>query len=91
MANPYLSKITVLNVHPVSKGNIKAFATVQLGETLTIQGIKIVQQAGQKAYVRLPENERDGKYYPVVSAIDKRFQGAVQEKVLGAWQDGGGR
>ena len=89
--NPYLSKITVSKITPANFGNVKAFASVRLGETLTIHSIKIVQQPGQRAYVRLPESERDGKYFPIVSADDKRFQEAVQEKVLAAWQNGDGR
>ncbi len=86
MSNPYLNRISVLKITPINKGNVKAFASVQLGTTLTINSIKIVQQAGQKAYVRLPESEQNGKYFPVVSADDKQFQEAVQEKVLAAWE-----
>lgn len=89
MSNPYLDRIQVTKVTPINKGNIKAFASVKLGDTLTIHSVKIVQQPGQKAYVRLPESEQNGKYFPVVSADDKRFQDAVQEKVLAAWEDNG--
>lgn len=84
--NPYTDKIQVVRITPATKGNIKAFASIRLGETLTIHGVKVVQQPGQKAYVRLPESEKDGRYFPVVSANDQRFQDAVQEKVLAAWQ-----
>ncbi len=63
-----------------------AMVTKHLGEVLTIHSVKIVQQPGQRAYVRLPENEQNGRYFPVVSADDQRFQDAVQEKVLTAWQ-----
>ena len=86
MNNPYADKIQVVKVTPINKGNVKAFASVKLGETLTIHSIKVVQQAGQKAYVRLPENEQNGKFFPVVSADDKRFQEAIQDKVLAAWE-----
>ena len=85
MNNPYLSKIQVTKITPASKGNIRAFASVKLGETLTIHSVKVVQQPGQRAYVRLPESEQNGKYFPVVSADDRQFQDAVQEKVLEAW------
>ena len=89
MDNPYLARITVTRITPASFGNVKAFASVKLGDTLTIHSIKVVQQPGQKAYVRLPESEKDGRYFPVVSADDKRFQDAIQEKVLAAWQING--
>lgn len=88
MNNPYLAKISVVRITPANKGNVKAFASVRLGQALTINSIKIIQQAGQKAYVRLPEQEANGKYFPVVSADDRRFQEAVQELVLTAWRDG---
>ncbi len=86
MNNPYLDRISVTKITPINKGTIKAFASIKLGSTLSINSIKIIQQAGQRAFVRLPESEKDGKYYPVVSADDKQFQEAVQEKVLAAWE-----
>lgn len=89
MNNPYLDRISVVKIIAANKGNIKAFATVKLGETLTIHSVKVVQQPGQRAYVRLPESEQNGRYFPVVSADDQRFQDAVQEKVLAAWQNAG--
>lgn len=88
MNNPYLAKISVVRITPINKGNIKAFASIRLGQALTIHSIKVIQQAGQRAYVRLPESEQGGKYFPVVSADDQRFQDAVQELVLTAWRDG---
>lgn len=85
-SNPYLSKITVLSVRAVDgAGNLRAFAEIQLGETLIISGCRIVQQPGQRAYVAFPQNERGGKYYSIVTAVDKRFKAAVEEKVLEAW------
>lgn len=87
MSNPYLERITVTRVTPVqASGTIRAFASVKLGETLTIHSVKVIQQDGQKAYVRLPDQKSpDGKYFAVVSSDDPRFQEAVQEKVLAAW------
>ena len=89
MNNPYLDRISVVKIITANKGNVKAFASVKLGETLTIHSVKVVQQPGQRAYVRLPENEQNGRYFPVVSADDQRFQDAIQEKVLAAWQNAG--
>lgn len=87
MSNPYLERISVIRLVAANKGNVKAFASVKLGDTLTIHSIKIVQQPGQRPYVRLPESEQNGRYFPVVSADDQRFQDALQEKVLAAWQE----
>lgn len=89
MSNPYLSRITVTRITPINSANVKAFASVQLGNTLTIHGVKIVQQAGQKAYVRLPDQKPPNgeRWFPVVESVDQQFMDAVQEKVLAAWQD----
>lgn len=91
--NPYLSKITVVKINPLNQGNLKAFATIKLGNTMTISGCRVIQQPGQRAYVALPQTKDDqGKYWPVITADDPQFKEAVQEKVLDAWQgDNGGR
>lgn len=86
MRNPYLDRITVVAIRPLDgKGNLKAFAEIQLGDTLIISGCRIIQQPNQRAYVAFPQNESNGKYYPIVTAIDKRFEDAVEQKVLAAW------
>lgn len=88
MSNPYFDRITVVNIRPLEgKGNLKAFAEIQLGETMIISGCRIIQQPGQRAYVAFPQNESGGKYYPVVTAVDKRFKEAVEQKVLAAWEE----
>jgi DNA-binding cell septation regulator SpoVG len=86
MPNPYSDRLTVTKITPASFGNVKAFVSIRLGDTLTIHSVKVVQEPGKRAYVRLPESEKDGRYFSVVSADDPRFQDAVQEKVLAAWQ-----
>ena len=87
MNNPYLEKINVVNVRQINQGNLKAFATVKLGNTMTINGCRIIQQNGQRAYVALPQSQdKDGKYYPVITADDPRFKEAVEQVILEAWQ-----
>lgn len=89
MSNPYLAKITVISIKPLNQGNLKAFATIKLGNAMTINGCRVIQQAGQRAYVALPQTKTDdGKYWPVITADDPRFKDAVEELVLAAWRDG---
>lgn len=89
MSNPYLAKLEVTRITPVnSGGNIKAFASVKLGNTLTIHSVKVIQQTGQRAFVRLPDQKSGEKYFPVVEWLDQAFMDAVSEKVLAAWQNG---
>lgn len=91
MNNPYLSKITVQKITPLNQGNLKAFAQVKLGNTMTINGCRIIQQAGQRAYVALPQSQdKNGKFWPVIVADDPQFKDAVQEKVLAAWESSNG-
>lgn len=85
--NPWTAKISVAAVQPNPKpGNVRAFAVVAIGP-LTLHGLKIVQQPGQRAYVRLPEAESGGKYYPVLQCSDERLKTAISEAVLDAWQN----
>lgn len=89
MSNPYLAKITVTKITPVtSQGNLKAFASIKLGDVLTIHDCRVIQQQGQKAFVSLPQrkDEKTGKYYYIVFPESEQFKEAVQEKVLDAWQ-----
>lgn len=93
MNNPFLSKISVTKVTPINnQGNLKAFASVKLGDVLTIHDCRVIQQPGQKAFVSLPQrkDEKTGKYYYIVYPENEQFKEAVQEKVLGAWQANGG-
>lgn len=88
MANPYKNKITVERITSAGKnGNVRAYASIKLGSTLTIHGVKVIQQDGQRAYVRLPDQKSpDGsRYFQVVESNDQLFMDAVQEKVLQAW------
>lgn len=86
MSNPYLARLEVIRITPVGTGNVKAFASVKLGNTLVIHSVKIIQQPGQKAFVRLPDQKSGEKYFPVVEWVDQAFMDAVSEKVLAAWQ-----
>ena len=74
-------------IHPVTTGNVKAFISVRIGDALTIHGCKVVQQPGQRAYVTLPQNERNGKYFPTVESHDPRFLEASAAAVLTAWNE----
>jgi DNA-binding cell septation regulator SpoVG len=86
--NPWTAKITVTAIHPnTHPGNVRAFVTVAIGP-LTLHGVKIVQQAGQLAYVRLPETESAGRYFPVLACTDERLKQAISDAVLAAWNGG---
>lgn len=84
--NPWDGKITVARIkrNPAG-GNVRAFATVRIGEALEISGIKVIQQPGQPPYVKLPDQENGGRWFPVVKATDRRLQEAITKRVIAAW------
>lgn len=85
-ANPWEGKIAVAGVkrNPAG-GNVRAFATIRIGEALEIRGVKVIQQPGQTAYVKLPDQESGGRWFPVVVATDQRLQQAISDRVIAAW------
>jgi hypothetical protein len=86
--SPSVAKIEVLDLRLVSQGNIRAYARVRVG-ALVIAGVKVVQQPGQRAYVRLPDqqNPTTGKWFPIVNCISPTLQSAIDGAVLDAWRD----
>lgn len=46
-------------------GNLKAFIQIKVGE-ITICDCRVVQQAGQKAYVSGPQKQVNGQWVPLV-------------------------
>ena len=86
--NPYRGRLRVTRIqHNRAGGNVKAWATIQLGQVLEIRSVKVIQQPGQKPYVRLPEVQANSRYYPAIKALDWRFRQAIGDLVLDAWRD----
>ena len=85
-SNPWTGKIAILKIrrNPAG-GNVRAFATIRIGEALEIHGVKVIQQPGQTAYVKLPDQEHGGRWFPVVKATDERLQQAISDRVIAAW------
>lgn len=83
--------IEVFEIKPVRRGSLKAFATVRLGEDLTIFNFRIIQQPGQRAYVHCPQLEYiDGfgarKYFPVVK-LSPELKEKVESAILEGWMN----
>jgi DNA-binding cell septation regulator SpoVG len=53
---------------------------------VTIKGAKVIQQAGQKAWVAMPSVKTDGAWQNVVE-LSKDLRDRVTDVVLAAWQD----
>ena len=71
-------------------GNLKAFASVNIGGKITIHSCRIIQQPGQKAWVALPQREwttqqGEKRFAPLIELPDK-VKTAIQEAVLNTWE-----
>lgn len=80
--------VAVSSIHRLPDGgNLKGFATVQVGPW-TVRGLRIIQQLGQRAYVALPQTQSpDGRYWPVLQTSDSTLKDAIQAAVLTAWAE----
>lgn len=86
-ASPRHSKVEVLEIRPASHGSVRAYARVKVG-ALTISGVKVIQQPGQRAWTKLPDQQgRDGKWYPIVSCSSPTLESAISDAVLAAYRE----
>lgn len=84
--NPQVN-VRLLEMRLVPWGNVRALATVYVGG-LRIRGVKVVQQPGQRAYVRLPDGKTpEGQYYLIVTCEDRRLKEQIDSVVLAAYND----
>jgi DNA-binding cell septation regulator SpoVG len=92
VSNPWTDRIKIVSIHRTAQaGTIKAFATVLIGAAIEISGFKIIQQAGQRAWVAMPDRKREdtGGYAPIIKCLDDQLKAAITEAVLVAWHAGG--
>lgn len=74
------------------RGNLRGFADVELSAHgwpfLLLRGVRIVQQAGQRAWVQMPVQRSavDGKYYPIAKSLDPDLFACLKQAVLDAYQ-----
>jgi hypothetical protein len=80
--------------HLNDSGNLKGFAKVRLGAVI-VHGCRIVQQAGQRALLALPQTparkKADGSgagWYPVVEITRRELMDQLRDAVLEAWERG---
>ena len=85
-----MKTIEVLEIKAMQRGNLRAFATVRIGDNLTILNFRVIQQPGQRAFVHPPQIEYiDGfgnrKYFPVVK-LSPQLKEDVQAAILRKWE-----
>jgi DNA-binding cell septation regulator SpoVG len=72
-------------------GNLRAFASVEFPFGLTIHDLRVIQQAGQKAWVGVPSRQwtdpHGQKRFANVMEMDKTLQDAISRLVLEAYEN----
>ena len=89
LRNPWTDKVRVVAITTTHQaGEVKAFASIRIGEALEIRDLKVIQQPGQKAWVALPDRQRNDRhgYAPIVETLDGRLKQAIDYTVLQALQ-----
>lgn len=66
-------------------GSLRAVATVDVGPW-TIRGCRVIEQAGQAAYVAMPqERTHKGRFFPVLTITNQRLQARLEAAVLASY------
>jgi DNA-binding cell septation regulator SpoVG len=78
--------VQVLAMNTATSGNLRALADVQIGASLIIHGVKIIQQVDQAAWVAMPSREylgSDGtrKFSPILK-VTGQLKLDIEEAVL---------
>jgi DNA-binding cell septation regulator SpoVG len=80
----------VCRVHVVDKGNLRAFADVKLSGVGIIRGFRIIQEAGKRAWVSVPQRawtDPDGqrKFSPLIE-LTPDLKARLSAAILKAWE-----
>ena len=76
--------ITVLDVRRINAGNLRAFVSIQI-DRMIVHSCRVIQQPGKAAWVSLPQQERDGKYFPIVECSDRQLADKIKAEILKAY------
>jgi len=84
---PRHSRVEVLDIRLAHHGSVRAYARVKVG-AFTISGCKVIQQDGQRPWVKLPDQQsKDGKWFPIVTCSSPTLENAINETVLQAFRE----
>jgi DNA-binding cell septation regulator SpoVG len=79
--------VEVIDLRLASAGSVRAYARIRVGP-LAISGVKVIQQQGQRAWVKLPDQQsKDGKWFPVVTCSSPTLEEAISSAVLQAYRE----
>ena len=75
-----------VRIRPVNKGNVLAYASMNINKAFAVDGIKVLN--GEKGlFVSMPSYKGgDGKYHDICFPINKEFRAQMNEAVLGEYR-----
>ena len=87
-SSTWADQVQVTDWKPIKNGgNLRAMATVRIGP-LTVHGVRVIQQPGQKAWISLPQRQDEsGRYFPVITTDDDHLKNTIRDKVLAMYGD----
>ena len=89
-------RVDVVKIRPIQgKGNLLAFASIQIAGKLILNDCRLIQQPGQKAWVSPPQNQytdKEGKTkYTPLAEWPKEWNEAIEAAVSSAYYGEGVR
>lgn len=83
--------IQIIEIKPINQGNLRAFVKIRLGD-ITLNDFRIVQQAGQRAWVSVPQatwTDQGGKlHYKPIIELPANVKGQISRVILQRWSNG---
>ncbi len=82
-------EITDIRIRKVSsEGKLKAYVTVTFDQCFVIHNVKIIE-GKTGVFIAMPSRKtRTGEYKDVAHPITPEFRGRLQDKILGAYDNG---
>lgn len=89
--NPATIKARFIRIKFVTRGNLRAFADVELfvpnsgtnSAFLLLRGVRVIHEAGKKAWVQMPHQQgANGYYYPIAKSLDPVMWECLRREVL---------
>jgi len=84
---PETSEITDVQLQPMHRGRLKAFATVILDRVFVVRGIKIIE-GHDRMFVAMPSRKmNDGTYQDVAHPSSQIYRDYLEEVVLEVYRE----
>lgn len=85
-------EITGVRIFPFdtseSGGQVRAMAEIEVNQSLTIRGFRIIESKNKGLFIGLPSRKgKDDQFHETVSILDKETEKLIREKILDAYKN----